>query len=333
MNLLLALALIVASWVGSWFWLRSAKRWQVLDVPDARSAHNTPVARGGGVVFISIYLAAVSWFLSGDFEQWPLLGSAVLLVMLVGLADDLYDLSAFSRLLVQLLAAVLIIWTVQPVATAFLTGWSGPLGLVALVFAAVWVINLYNFMDGIDGIAALEALSVCLVMALIYSFGMHQSLLQLSCILACAVLGFLAWNLPSARLFMGDAGSGGLGTAFLGLMALSAAESVQLFLCCWLMLSVFIVDASWTLLMRLFAGKKIWVAHNTHAYQILSRKWASHLKVSLAVTGYNLLWLGPLACAFYYGKLSFWLALVLCWLPLIMVCFTLRAGMQRQVAS
>lgn len=333
MNFLFAIALIVMSCAFSWLWIRSATRWQVLDVPDARSAHATPVARGGGVVFISIYLAATSWFLSDDFTQWPLLGTAVLLVMLVGLADDLYDLSAISRLLVQLLAALLLLWAVYPMAPDLVAGWSGLLWSVALVLAAVWLINLYNFMDGIDGIAGLEAVSVCVVMALIYSFGQHGALFQLSCILGCVVAGFLVWNLPVARLFMGDAGSGGLGTAFLGLMVLSAAENLQLFLCCCLMLSVFIVDASWTLLRRLLAGKKIWVAHNTHAYQILSRQWASHVKVSSAVTCYNLLWLGPLTVAFYFGQISFGFALILCWLPLLGVCFALQAGVQRNAVG
>ncbi len=326
MNGLWVLLIVVASWLGCWLWLLWGRRRLVLDMPNQRSAHQQPVVRGGGVVFISLFLGCAGWFLSGSEFPWLQYCLAVLLVMLVGFADDLHDLSALSRLLVQLGAAILL---VQPMWSESMqtlpAAWSAATS-VLLVFALVWLINLYNFMDGIDGIAALEALSVCAVMALLCWLGGHWLLFNLCLVLGAAVLGFLWWNLPTARLFMGDAGSGGLGTAFAVLLVISASVDSRLVWSCFLLLSVFIVDTSWTLAVRLFTGHRIWLAHNLHAYQKLSRRVSSHLKVSMAVTFYNLLWLGPVTLGFYFGYLDLVVAWALCWCPILLLCYRVRAG-------
>jgi len=327
---LLVLLVTGASWLGSWLWLLWGRRRHMLDLPNERSAHVQPVVRGGGVVFISVFLASAAWLLAGSEPHWPQYTLAVLLVMLVGFADDLLDLSALSRLLVHLIAGGLL---VQPLWPMLSQSWSlvilVPL-MLALVLALVWLINLYNFMDGIDGIATLQGLSVCAVMALICWLGQHWQLFALCVLLGGSLLGFISWNLPAARLFMGDAGSGGLGTIFAMLLVLCGVIDLRLVWCCFLLLSVFVVDASWTLLVRFCSGHKIWLAHNLHAYQKLSRLWRSHLQVSLAVCGYNLIWLGPVTLAYYLGYLPLTVAWLLSWLPLVLLCYRIRAGQRDQ---
>ena len=175
---------------------------------------------------------------------------------------------------------------------ATLSGWS------AQVFAAlliVWLLNLYNFMDGIDGIAGIEAVTVgagCAVVAFVvgYPAGAIACLL-----LAAASAGFLAWNFPPARIFMGDAGSGFLGVVF-GVLAVDASRQTPELLWSWLiLLGAFIVDATVTLLRRLIRGERVYEAHRSHAYQHAARAIGKHRPVTLAIGAINVLWLLPLA--------------------------------------
>jgi Fuc2NAc and GlcNAc transferase len=159
----------------------------------------------------------------------------------------------------------------------------------------VWLTNLYNFMDGIDGIAATQAMFVAATAALL--LGLHgdggSALLCLLIAMACS--GFLYWNWPPARLFMGDVGSGFLGYCF-AVLAIASENSGQLPLTVWLvLLSLFIGDASYTLLSRLLRGKRVYEAHREHAYQYLVRRSGSHRKVTIGWGLLNLLIILPLA--------------------------------------
>jgi Fuc2NAc and GlcNAc transferase len=110
-----------------------------------------------------------------------------------------------------------------------------------------------------------------------------------------AAAGFVVWNWPPARIFMGDVGSGFLGFLF-GSMALITHKVSELSFWVWpILLGVFIVDATVTLCRRLMNRKKIHEAHRSHAYQHAVRRYGAHMPVSLAVAAINLLWLGPIA--------------------------------------
>lgn len=180
----------------------------------------------------------------------------------------------------------------------------GLLGSVLAAFYLVWLLNLYNFMDGIDGIASVEAISVCLGGALLFLFVGEFKVAQVTLVLAAAVMGFLFWNFPSARIFMGDAGSGFLGIV-LGIQSLQAAWIAPQLLWSWIiLLGVFIVDATFTLLRRLIRGEKVYEAHRSHAYQFASRHYGRHLPVTLAVFAINFVWLLPFAVLVALGKLD-----------------------------
>jgi len=191
---------------------------------------------------------------------------------------------------------------------------------VALVtaFALLWLLNLYNFMDGIDGIAALQCIQVTVTAALISWFMAGDPDYVLYCLmLAAAHLGFLLWNWPPARLFMGDAGS--VPTGFLlGALALLGEVQQSLPLACWLiLLGAFVVDASYTLVWRMATGQPFTQAHRLHAYQRLSRHLGGHLPVDMALLALNTLWLTPLAVvAAMWPKFSI-LLVILAYLPLL----------------
>ena len=182
-------------------------------------------------------------------------------------------------------------------------------------------------MDGIDGLAAGEAVVVCLFMALLhYLVGGAWSSAGLTLLLGISAAGFLCWNFPPARIFMGDGGSGFLGLMLASLMLLDAASAPQ-FLWAWLvMLGVFVVDATWTLLNRFRLKCRLSEAHRTHGYQYLARRWQSHRNVTLAVLLINSLWLAPIAVMIVLGQLDGVIGLAIAYLPLAFLAYHLNAG-------
>ncbi len=202
-------------------------------------------------------------------------------------------------------------------------GW---IGHVLAAFYLVWVLNLYNFMDGIDGIAGVEVITVCMGGALLYGLKGQSDLAVFPLLLAAASAGFMYWNFPPAKIFMGDAGSGFLGIT-LGILSLQAAMFDASWLWAWLiLLGVFIVDATYTLLRRLLRGDKVYEAHRSHAYQFASRHFGQHLPVTLGVATINLVWLLPLALWVGVGGLDGLVGLTLAYAPLLGLTVKFRAG-------
>ena len=158
----------------------------------------------------------------------------------------------------------------------------------------LWMINLFNFMDGINGIAGFEALFVLLSM---HALGAGQTLISpsLMAITVGAIVGFLLWNFPGGKVFLGDVGSIFLGSLLGVYLVGSLYVEGGLFWSYLILPGVFIVDSSFTLLVRLSSGLRITEAHRSHAYQRLSRKWGSQAKVVAAILLLNLCWLLPLA--------------------------------------
>jgi len=145
-------------------------------------------------------------------------------------------------------------------------------------------------------------------------------------LLAAATAGFLLWNFPPAKIFMGDAGSGFLGIVLAGLSLQAAWLSSQLFWGWLILLGVFVVDATFTLIRRLLRGDKVYEAHRSHAYQFASRHYGKHLPVTLAVTALNVLWLLPVALCVVLLGLDGALGLVLAYVPLVLLAVHWRAG-------
>jgi Fuc2NAc and GlcNAc transferase len=190
----------------------------------------------------------------------------------------------------------------------------------------VWLLNLYNFMDGIDGIASVEALCVCLGMCAIYWLAGYETLIWSPLLFCMAVLGFLYWNFPPARIFMGDAGSGFIGIT-LGIFSIQAAwVSPQLFWAWLIMLGVFIVDATFTLVRRILRGDEVYEAHRSHAYQFASRHFGKHRPVTLTVAFINVFWLLPIALSTVLLGLDGALAICVAYVPLILLAFRFNAG-------
>ncbi|WP_263146536.1 glycosyltransferase family 4 protein [Pseudomonas sp. RIT-PI-AD] len=305
----------------------------LLDVPNARSSHSTPTPRGGGIAIVAAYLAALTFlFATGELPLWTWLGLAASAgaVALIGFIDDLEHVPARWRLLVHGGAAAWLLACVGglpaldvPLLGTLDAGW---LGTALLWVFLIWLINLYNFMDGIDGIAAAQAVTVCLGMAFLSWYAGHGEIGLPLGLLAMAALGFLVWNFPPAKIFMGDVGSGFLGVALGGLMTWQAQMANELIWAWLIMLGSFVVDASLTLLCRLLRGKRVYEAHRSHAYQSASQLAGAHRPVTLAVIALNLFWLLPCAWLAIAGVLPGLVALVIAYVPLLLLALHFRAG-------
>ncbi len=296
------LVFVVSSAVTAWS-LAYARRRNLLDHPGQRRSHSMPTPRGGGigiVVGVLVGNAAV-FFGSMHSDAWQMLplSASVLLVAAVGWIDDHRGLSAKLRFAVHCLAAMVLLgWF--PVATWLFnarsdTGGNEPwfFPFLILSIATVWSINLHNFMDGIDGLLASQALFVFVALALLCAqAGCLAEAGQIG-VFAAATLGFLPFNFPRARIFMGDVGSGVLGSlviiAVMWSMLVSPLAMASGLIAC----SAFVVDASATLLSRMFSGRRWYSAHREHLYQWLVRSGWTHAQVTGMYMGWNLLLPAP----------------------------------------
>jgi Fuc2NAc and GlcNAc transferase len=350
--LIVALAVFVLSALLTGWLRRYALHQGLLDTPNARSSHLQVTPRGGGLGFVLAYLGLMLLDLViplPGLPPPPALFLALLpgasLVALIGFIDDHRDLSAKIRILVHLVAAAWAVWVLGPPPVA-LFGWVVHEGWwlsTLTVFGLVWLLNLYNFMDGIDAIASLEAVTVLLGASLIMLLnqgGSDQVVWLL--FLTTAVTGFLFWNWPPAKIFMGDAASGFLGFS-LGVFACYTAQGESITLWSWIiLLGLFVVDASWTLLMRIRQGEVWYQPHARHAYQIQARqaqalflakglepqlaRARAHKRVTSHAVLINLLWLVPVAfCASHWPEAGFAFT-ILGLAPLVLRVWRLGAG-------
>lgn len=329
--LLSGLVVLACSWMLTALVRIWALKTNRLDAPNARSSHLLPTPRGGGLGFVLVLLITVPvlcWFDWVPFHLTLGLVGSTGLVALVGFIDDRGHVSALWRLLTHLLAvawALYCLGSLPPLSVAGFELQAGPVAWLLALLGLVWLLNLFNFMDGIDGIAGVQAVSVLLVMACLHAVGGFAGVTLLS-LSALAVLGFLYWNWPPARIFMGDVGSGFLGLWLGILMMWAGLQAVELFWAWLVMSGVFVMDASLTLLRRLLRGEKVYQAHRSHAYQWMSRRWGSHRAVTLAVLAINVCWLAPWAWVAVMGVLPGEWVLLLAWLPLGMAALCLGAG-------
>ncbi|WP_290651358.1 glycosyltransferase family 4 protein [Aquisalimonas sp.] len=328
---LLLLLVVVASWLITGAMRRYALHRGLLDVPNERSSHVTPTPSLGGVAIVAVCLVGLGT--AGVLGAIPAHGAMALvgggvLVAGVGLLDDYAPVAAPWRLLAHLGAAVWVLaWVGALPPLPVLGGELGPpwLVMLLLLLGITWLINLYNFMDGIDALAAIEALTVGVTAAGLLWLAGASGLALVTGFYAAAAFGFLLWNAPPAHIFMGDAGSGFLGVSFGALAILSHALDA-LVLWAWLiLLGVFVVDATFTLVRRMVTGQRWHQAHRIHAYQHAARLYG-HGPVSCAVAVINLVWLAPLAAVASLAPQWGLPLLLLGWAPLVVLAVCYRAG-------
>jgi Fuc2NAc and GlcNAc transferase len=333
---LTAAALLLVFFASLWLtgrFRRYALAQELVDHPNDRSSHVIATPRGGGVAIVLTTLTALPLLALANRLPWSAVAALVgsgLLIASVGFVDDRGHIAARWRLLGHFAAAAWVLYWLGGLpplpmfGRTFELGWAG--NVLALLYV-VWLLNLTNFMDGIDGIAAIEAITVCLGGAGVYLISSAPAATGIGTIvLAAATLGFLCWNWPRARIFMGDAGSGFLGL-MLAAFSLQAAWTAPRLLWAWIiLLGVFVVDATVTLVRRVARGEKFYEAHRTHAYQHAAQRAGSHLPVTLAVAAINVCWLLPIALLVGRGALDGAVGVIIAYLPLLAAALYFGAG-------
>lgn len=258
----------------------------VMDHPNERSLHSHSVSRAGGLaIMIAIFMAMSVAALLLDTVISPVLLIGALAIAVISFLDDCYSLSAAIRFSIHLAVAVLLVVNGYYLTELEVAGWvwQWPLSMAMVVSCLfiVWSINLYNFMDGMDGFAAGMAIVGFSCFALLGWQAQHQLFVTANLIVVAAVAGFLLFNSPPAKIFMGDTGSSTLGFFMAAFSIWANVENIFPAWIALLIFSPFIVDASVTLVRRLFAGEKIWKAHRSHYYQRLVQVGWGHRKTVL----------------------------------------------------
>lgn len=300
MTLLAMVAVFLTSALLSGMLSRYRGRFALLDKPNERSLHSRLTPRAGGLAILAglVIGACLTW------RVWwfPGMGMAILglsLVVAVSFADDIRPLPVWLRFPVHFAAAALLVRVAgfHP-ALRLLPGveWGGPSWLLQLfcVLLTAWLVNLYNFMDGMDGFAGGMAVFGFGTLALLGYLAGSPAYAIAAAVVAAGAGGFLPFNFPPARLFMGDVGASSLG--FLAAFFILLGERLRLFPL-WLGLVVFspfVVDATWTLGRRALKGHIPWRAHREHFYQRLVQAGWSHRRTTLLS---YLLMLNCSACA------------------------------------
>ena len=266
---------LVVSAAIVWLVARYGAHVGLLDVPNERSHHTASTPRGGGVGILAGVAAGILVFSVFGMPPtrplgWLLTGAATMAAL--GAMDDIRSIRARIRLMVQLAVAIVVVGALGPVPRLPLPApLDLPLYWLAWPLTILWlmgVTNFYNFMDGIDGLAGGQAIVSCIGVVIA---GWSAQALQFAVMLAASTAGFLVFNRPPARVFLGDVGSTSLGFGIAAMPLLApASDRPMAVLAVAIGLSLFLLDPLETLLRLVRAGHKLGVAHRMHSYQRLA---------------------------------------------------------------
>jgi Fuc2NAc and GlcNAc transferase len=265
----------------------------LMDLPNHRSSHVVPMPRGGGLAIVLSVCATIASLTVLDLldpgVSAALLGGGVLMAV-IGWVDDHKGLAPSLRMLMHAAAAAWAIVLLGGLDGVMIGPLQLPLPVIGSLIAlpgVVWAVNLFNFMDGIDGIAGMESLWLGLVGGCLFLLGGEPGMGYLCLAVAAASAGFLFWNFPPAKIFMGDVGSTFLGFCFAALAIVGELTGAVPILLWAILAGTFIFDATATLLRRAWRGDRLSQAHRTHAYQRAVQSGWSHRRVVAGVALLN----------------------------------------------
>ena len=334
MIIVVSLALLLLSALITRQLVVNSLRFSKMDVPNERSSHITPTPRGGGIAFVATSLIGfLLLLLNNALNGTELLAlcSAGSIVAIAGHLDDRQKISgATVRLVLHAISAIILVVGVgipSELALFERTVNTGIVGSILGVVYLVWLLNLFNFMDGTDGIAAGEAIFVVIAGAFLNYHVLSDANHSAAAVaIAASTFGFILYNWSPAKIFMGDVGSGYLGIVIGGLSLIAANQDPELLWVWIILLAVFVSDATVTLIRRLLRKQKPHVAHRSHAYQHLAIRLNSHAKVALLVLAVNIAWLLPIAFLVADKQLAGTTGVIIAYVPLLIAALAFGAG-------
>ena len=311
----------VLSLFGTIYYRKFAINNNILADLNFRTLHDKPTPKGGGVVFSMVFVFFVFflYFINlVEFELMLVFGIGAGLATTVGYIDDLKSIGSIKKLILQFLLVVLILYVFNGGPLSMIERLSGWPGWTISAFLLLWLINVYNFIDGIDGLAISGAILILITLLLTFYITNNTSnLVPLFLLLLASCLGFLFFNWPKASIFMGDSGSIFLGYCFGAFIVYSLMNNEISFLTWLVVFGYYLGDTTTTTLIRMMLLKKWYNPHRSHAYQNIARTLDNHAIVSFGVMVYHILWLLPLAIWTVLKPNFGLIAVVLAFLPSI----------------
>jgi Fuc2NAc and GlcNAc transferase len=289
----------LVSFFSIFLYKKFAIKFNIVANPNFRTLHEKPMPTGGGFIFSLFFVASILTLWMSNKVSLSILNVffiGALSATLFGFFDDIINLNASKKLIVQI---VLSCWTLYSLSAVFFVNndnMSNIFLFLVLLFFSVWFMNAFNFMDGIDGLAISGSVFFCFIfiVVLIASNSKTELIYVFLFLLACTS-SFMFFNWPPATIFMGDSGSIFLGYTF-GALALFTVGSGAISAWTWLVVfGYFFADTFMTQILRLFLVKKWYKAHRSHAYQNLARIKNNHLFVTTGITVYHVIWILPLS--------------------------------------
>jgi UDP-N-acetylmuramyl pentapeptide phosphotransferase/UDP-N-acetylglucosamine-1-phosphate transferase len=287
--LLSALAAFVVTFLATRYLSSPGSWFHVADQPNHRSLHSTPTPSSGGLAILLGLLAGLTIVHLAGIQLLPAgpeIFSGFIVISAASYWDDRRNLSQGLRLFFQFAVAIIAVASVGAISQIQLPG----MGVLELAWLAVpfsiifviWMMNLYNFMDGMDGFAAGMGAIGFATLAIVGWTGGAPYFAGISLMLAMANIGFLAKNFPPAKIFMGDVGAVPMGYMVAVLAIWGNRDNIFEIWLPLLVFAPFILDATVTVIRRMYRGEKVWIAHSSHYYQRLVKAGRSHKQVVMA---------------------------------------------------
>lgn len=276
LSLGLSITVFLSTALLTWGWIKIALSKDIHDQPERRRLHMTRTPRAGGVsIAVVMMIVGLLYFLASSYINSTGIFILVAIVIYAGLGfwDDLKPLGSARKLLAHLIAAVAIFFIIASLSEL------GYRVSVVLALAYLLFVNIWNFMDGSNGMVGMQSL-VCAIGFMALSSN-QSDVHDLGLVIAACCLGFLPFNFPVARVFLGDVGSHVLGAALAGLAFLSCVEAQWTVLEVFCLFSALWIDAVLTFIRRSMRGYKVTQAHRSHLYQYAVRRGLSHTTVCL----------------------------------------------------
>jgi len=325
----------VVTVILTFFYKRIANRIRVFAKPNYRSSHNSPIPTGGGIIISFVYIWSAIYFLffiekvpSEIFQIAVGIAMGGIAITIVGFIDDVVETRALTKLFLQIMLSMWIIFLfLENLQTMFevISGFFyWPLIFLAL-FLLVWLINVFNFMDAIDGMALSGSILIaCSAALIILTFQGNNENSVMFFLLGIICLGFLLFNFPPASIFMGDSGSLFLGYIF-GCLIVKTIVDNDINIWTWLIiLGHFLTETTLTTLLRIKLTRNWYKAHRSLPYQNIARILGSHRKVTVGSIIFHLVWLLPLAFISAHNPEMGLMLFLLAIFPVVLV--TLRFG-------
>ena len=322
--ILLSTLSLILSAVSTNFYISLAQKFKLFSTPHQGGVRKDIIPTSGGISFGLIYLLMImtlNFFLPipNAYLQSIIFGCGIML--LIGFIDDIYGLSSGIRLVIQLLFVLFVCYLFEIDKVL-----SNPIEYVIIlpiiIFGSVWIINTFNFVDGADGLVATNSAIFSLVGGLFLFFSSQQILSLILFMLFSLNLGFLFHNWSPARIFMGDSGSLFLGSLFV-IFTIGAFSTDVVSYWTWIiLLSIFYVETTVTLMVRIKRGENaLKVHHSHHAYQQIIIKSGKHYKPALFSIIINSFWIAPMSILSYlYPEKGLLIAIITC-LPLAVLFY------------